>query len=60
MSEQVQCSYFDCGDPATEELDLEWDGVPTKVCEKHYNMVENSTGYCPASCQLGYGCDESC
>jgi hypothetical protein len=50
------CEYCGCDEEGTvfiEELQV-W------VCGKHENSVDDSTGYCPVDCQLGYGCDQSC
>lgn len=57
MKSEIQCcEYCDCTEDGTvydEQLEV-W------LCEKHSNMVEDHTGYCPTDCQLGYGCDQSC
>lgn len=50
------CEYCGCLDQGTV-----WDeDLEAWLCDKHMNMVEDRTGYCPRDCQLGYGCDESC
>lgn len=56
MPEENCCAYYDCDKAGTvydEQLDC-W------LCEEHCDSVNDSTGYCPPDCQLGYGCDGSC
>ena len=36
------------------------DGAPQYVCPDSADKMENITGFCSLSCQLGHGCDESC
>jgi hypothetical protein len=57
------CEYDDCevsADIADMEELSDDDGVPIYVCMSCYERMEDSSGYCSISCQLGYGCDQSC
>lgn len=54
--ENACCEYCECENEGTifdEDLKA-W------ICEKHVDMVYDSSGYCSRDCQLGYGCDDSC
>jgi len=55
-SEEHVCEFCDC----MEEAIVYDEQLKAWLCEKHSNIVEDKTGYCPAFCQLGYGCDQSC
>lgn len=57
MSEEKHCcEYHDCNkDGDCFDVILQaW------LCEEHVDKVDDKTGYCGASCRLGYGCDQSC
>lgn len=50
------CHVHGCTKEAThydEELGAD-------LCDEHEGGTGNPTGYCSNSCQLGYGCDDSC
>jgi hypothetical protein len=51
------CEYKDCGRAATHVEDC---GIREQIplCDDH--SLDDKTGYCSQSCQLGYGCDDSC
>ena len=61
--ETAQCEFADCDVELNimEMFDLD-DIVSERiwVCPTCYEKVSNETGYCSISCQLGYGCDDSC
>lgn len=52
------CEYYNCSNPATTVLVIH--DIDCSVCDQHADDVTDDTGYCPISCQLGYGCDDSC
>lgn len=52
------CSYRDCHNEGVLIEGVHDDGEPVFLCEHH--ELDNQTGYCGMSCQLGYGCDQSC
>lgn len=52
------CSYRDCYKAGELVEGVRDDGEPVFLCEDH--DLDNQTGYCSISCQLGYGCDQSC
>ena len=57
------CEYNDCDVQADVSTLIEMfddDGCRVYICEKCYNIMEDQTGFCAISCQLGYGCDDSC
>ena len=56
---KVACEYADCkACLPQDEMTLVDDGC--YVCPECEAKMENSSGYCSLSCQLGYGCDDSC
>lgn len=66
MAENTACCEFtDCDVELNimEMFDLD-DIFPSEdriwICRDCYEKVEDQTGYCSVSCQLGYGCDDSC
>lgn len=63
MAENIQCAYNECENilPISEmQLVGNIDGFPQHVCNECADKMENITGFCSLSCQLGYGCDDSC
>ena len=50
------CSFCECTKDATWED--KWGDEVFPFCEDH--GFDDKTGYCGQSCQLGYGCDQSC
>ena len=58
-TDTVACDYNDCDVclPKSEMVQLE---PGCYVCPECEAKMENSSGYCSLSCQLGYGCDDSC
>ena len=50
------CSF--CGCPKGATWEKQWEDEVFPFCEDH-DFTDN-TGYCGQSCQLGYGCDQSC
>lgn len=61
--ETTQCSYRDCEKILTiSEMEMVGtiDGFLQYVCNECADKMENITGFCSLSCQLGYGCDDSC
>ena len=53
-----ECEYEDCDFDA--EIEIELCGEIVHVCEDCDSRIEDQSGYCSISCQLGYGCDDSC
>lgn len=63
MEQIEECAYHNCGKllPITEmEMVGRIEGFPQYVCEDCGDKMQNITGFCSISCQLGHGCDESC
>ena len=62
MSELVECEYSNCDVklPVSEMEDIGEYNDHVYVCKSCIDKVENQSGYCSISCQLGYGCDNSC
>ena len=62
MIELIPCAYAHCDKvlPKTEmtEIGEEKDFLCPSCLIKFENSYD--TGYCPMSCLLGYGCDQSC
>ena len=57
------CEYADC-DTQLPTIQMEEmrddDNRLVYVCEPCTWRIEDPSGYCSFSCQLGYGCDQSC
>lgn len=63
MDDHVQCAYRDCElilPISKMEMVGSIDGFPQHVCPGCADKMENITGFCSLSCQLGHGCDEFC
>ena len=64
MAEKIAlCEYADCDTQLPAHLIEDMrddDGAPIYICERCENLMGDETGYCSVSCQLGYGCDQSC
>ena len=63
----IMCEYVDCDTclPMAEMRNVGEEfgstfGHPTWVCASCEDKVVDESGYCDISCQLGYGCDQSC
>jgi len=61
--EFADCEFVDC-DARLPVADMHNEGDTTGgtvwVCSSCIDKMEDSSGYCSISCQLGYGCDQSC
>jgi len=64
MADQIkECGYAGCDSQEVVYLlenVYDDDGAPILICERCENRMSDETGYCSMSCQLGYGCDQSC
>ncbi len=60
--ELVCCEYANCEviAPISEMETTVDDGIFVYLCSTCADKVVNTSGYCSLSCQLGYGCDDSC
>lgn len=59
----ADCEYADCDAHlpiANMYNEGDTTGGPVWVCERCMNKMVDDSGYCSLSCQLGYGCDDSC
>lgn len=58
------CEYDGCdGEFAVADMEVfDGDNLGQRVyvCLPCYGRMEDPSGYCSISCQLGYGCDDSC
>ncbi len=57
------CEHNGCGDAYVKqemEEHRDDDGSVIYICMDCVDRMEDQTGFCSTSCQLGYGCDESC
>ena len=57
------CEYADCGrefNLRDMEKMADGEGGYIYVCNSCQDRMDDQTGFCSMSCQLGYGCDDSC
>jgi len=57
------CEHADCaGEFFVRDMEEMSDGEGGRiyVCQNHLEHMQDQSGYCSMSCQLGYGCDQSC
>lgn len=63
LADTAMCEYADCEVRLPKsKMHNEGDttGGPVWVCPSCIDKMEDPSGYCSISCQLGYGCDDSC
>jgi len=62
MSDIIICDFSECEVHLPKDKMEEYsDGCDTYyVCPDCEDKIEDQTGYCSLSCQMGYGCDEVC
>ena len=58
----IECDFGDCENHLPKDkMERYSDGYDTYyVCPACEDKVDDQTGFCPLSCQMGQGCDESC